>query len=426
MLFNSVNQYCLDGIVELSKTHALEASADIFDDRGQKLWAKGAKVSAELREKLLRRKLAKPLEVTLTVEGALTCADIIADCKTFLDQNPLFSRLLNREALSLLAGLKSVPLPQSMRLLVTSARVNGSRNYSHALGSMLVCAGIANRLGANERDAQHLLVAALLHDIGEMYVNPDYLKLAYRLEPSEWKHVASHPRIGQLLIEELTTLPASIGQCIALHHERLDGSGYPNQVAQTKYQRLGSWLAVADSVSAILARGDAGAPLRAALALRIVPEEFDQAAVNAVIQSLRKGDDSFGAAADPSGLSAARGTWERIATTIDTAKGLLLDARDPFVKQSVSTAMLLLNNLGKSLRATGAAELEAFGADAADDEVLAEISVIVREIDWRMRNLARNLHIRAESHGDPACLAALGPLIDALNGRHDDKRKLVA
>lgn len=419
MILNSVNQYCLDGIVKLAETHELEAADDILDDKGNKLWAKGKKVSADLREKLLRRRLAKPLEATLTVEGAINFAGVIADCKTFLDSNPLFGRVLNRDALGLLTDMKSVQLPQSMRLLVTSAHASNSRSYQHALATMLISAGIAARLSASEHDAQHLLIAALLHDLGEMYVNPDYLKGAYRLQPHEWKHVASHPKIGQLLISELTTLPASIGQCIALHHERMDGSGYPNQLDRTRHQRLGGWLAVADSVGAILARGDGGAPLRAALALRIVPEEFDQVAVNVMIQSLRKGDDSFGGANDTNGLSLARTTFDRVGQTIAIARSIHEAATEPFVKQSAATAMLLLNNLEKSLRATGAAELEAFDSEAHDTEILAEINTIIREIDWRMRNLARNIHIRAEANASEVHLAALTPLIAALDSNSE-------
>ena len=420
MTFNSVNQYCLDSIVEMSKTRSLEAADDICDEHGRKLWAKGNQVSADLREKLLRRKLSKPLEASLAVEGAVNFATIVTDCKSFLDEHPQFGRLLNRDALGLLAGMRNVPLPQPMRLLLTSTHVAGGHSYSHALATMLVCAGIAGRLGASELDAQHLLMAALLHDLGEMYVNPDYLRQAYRLEPQEWKHVASHPRIGQLLLQELTTLPRVVGDCIALHHERLDGSGYPSQVDSSKTHRLGGWLAVADSVGAILARGDDGAPLRAALALRIVPEEFDRDAVGTVIQALRKSDDSFGDSLDTDGLIAARTVREQLSSSIEIANSLETGSTDPFVVNTARGALQLLYNLDKSMRATGAVELEAFGAEAIDAEVLTEVTVIIREIGWRMRNLARNLQIRTEAHADATSLPELAPLIAAANGSDID------
>ncbi len=420
MLFNSVNQHCLNNIVRLAETRTVEAAEDIFDERGTKLWAKGKPVPADLQEKLLRRKLAKPLEATLAVEGAVGFPDIIDACRTHLEQNPLFGRIVDRDALGLLNGLRNTPLPQPLRLLLTTAHANGSRSHHHSLSTMLVCAGIASRLDAGELDAQHLLMAALLHDLGEMYINPDYLRGDRRLQPHEWKHVASHPRVGQLLIQELTTLPAAVSLCVAHHHERFDGSGYPNQLERSKHHRLGGWLAVADSVSAILTRGDCGAPLRAALALRIVPEEFDRDAVAVVTQALRKNDDHFDGQDDC-------GCFDRIAATcgqlqVATERARSLQAvSDPLVRQASAFALAQLQNLSKSLRATGAIEAGALGKDAFEPELVAEVCLIVKEVDWRMRNLARNLHLRAEAqvHAETDPLPHLAPLIEALDGHPD-------
>lgn len=417
MVFNSVNQHCLKSIVELAETRTVEAAEDIYDDRGMKLWAKGKPVSADLQEKLLRRKLAKPLEATLTVESAVAFGDIVGACRTHLDENPLFARVVNRNALGLINGMKNIPLPQPLRLLLTTAHAKGSNSFKHALATILVSAGIAARLNATEHDAQLLLMAALLHDLGEMYINPDYLRDSHRLCPAEWKHVASHPRVGQLLIAELTTLPAAVGLCVAHHHERLDGSGYPNQVERTNHSRLGSWLAVADSVGAILSRGDFGAPLRAALALRIVPEEFDHDAVAVVTQALRNGDDSFGMSLpDGDFTTRAKASWARLLATIACAELLQRSANDPFARQTAGAALNLLQNLHKSMRSTGVMEACSLGVEALDNELVAEINLVVREVDWRMRNLARNLHLRAEAHANGSQLDQLAPLIQALDG----------
>ncbi|NMG74964.1 HD-GYP domain-containing protein [Aromatoleum diolicum] len=415
MLFNSVNQHCLKSIVELAETHTVEAAEDIYDDRGMKLWAKGKPVSAELQDKLLRRKLAKPLESTLAVEGAVAFGDIVGACRTHLDENPLFGRIVNRDALALINGMKNIALPQPLRLLLTTAYAKGNSSFKHSLATILVSAGIAARLKASEHDAQLLLMAALLHDLGEIYINPDYLRDSHRLRPAEWKHVASHPRVGQLLIAELTTLPAAVGQCVAHHHERLDGSGYPHQVERSKHSRLGSWLGVADSVAAILSRGDYGAPLRAALALRIVPEEFDHDAVAVVTQAMRNGDDSFGAPPVGDFISRAHASGERIKLTIRCAESLQSSASDAFTRQTAGSALSLLQNLQKSLRSTGVMEAGSLGTDGLDAELVAEINLVVREVDWRMRNLARNLHLRTEVHADGACLEHIAPLIQALD-----------
>lgn len=415
MVFNTVNQHCLNSIVELAETRTVEASEDIFDERGIKLWAKGKPVSADLQEKLLRRRLAKPLEATLTVEGAVAFGDVVGACRARVEESPLFQRVVNRDALTLIDGMKGIPLPQPLRLLLTTAHSKGSNSFRHAIATILVSAGIAARLRLNDHDAQLLLTAALLHDLGEMYINPDYLKDSYRLPPSEWKHVASHPRVGELLITELTTLPVAVAQCVGHHHERLDGSGYPNQLERARHTRLGSFLAIADSVAAILSRGDAGAPLRAALALRIVPEEFNPEAVAVVTQALRHGDDSFGTPTDGSFAQAVERSVDRLRRTTACAQTIRAAASAGFIRQTAESALTLLQNLDKSLRSTGVLEAISLGPGILDDELVAEINLVVREIDWRMRNLARNLHLRAEAQSNPAYLAELQPLIQALD-----------
>lgn len=415
MDFTSVNQHCLNGIVELAETRTVEAAEDIYDERGIKLWAKGKPVSADLQEKLLRRKLAKPLEATLTVDGAVAFGDVVGACRARIDETPLFQRLVNRDALALIDGMKNTPLPQPLRLLLTTAHSNGSSSFRHAIGTILVCAGIATRQRLNDHDAQLLLTAALLHDLGEIYINPDYLKDSYRLPPSEWKHVASHPRVGELLITELTTLPVAVAKCVGHHHERLDGSGYPNQLERAQHTRLGSILAIADSVAAILSRGDSGAPLRASLALRIVPEEFNPEVVSVVTQALRNGDDTFGTADDGSFGAAVERSVERLRRTTACAQTVRATASTAYTRQTTESALILLHSLDKSLRSTGVLEAIALGPGILDDELVAEIKLVVREVDWRMRNLARNLHLRAEIQSNAAFLAELQPLIAALD-----------
>lgn len=416
MLFNSVNQHCLERIVELAETRTVEAAEDIYDERGIKLWAKGKPVSADLQEKLLRRKLAKPLETTLAVEGAVAFGDVASACMAHIEQNPLLARIVNRDAIGLINGMRNVPLPQPLRLLLTTAHAKGSDSFKHAQTTVIICAGIAARLNATDHDAQLLLMAALVHDLGEMYINPDYLNNSYRLKPGEWKHVASHPRVGQLLIAELTTLPAAVGQCVAHHHERLDGSGYPNQVDRSGHSRLGAWLAVADSVGAILSRGDDGAALRASLALRIVPEEFDHDAVAVITQALRNGDDVFGTTPEGGFNARVQESCRRINAAMAEAESLIAQAPTPFVRHTSTNALALLHNLLKSLRSTGVMEADSLGVGNLDGELIAEINLVIREIEWRMRNLARNLHLRAEAQMEGSPLERIAPLIRALDG----------
>jgi hypothetical protein len=67
--FCAVNPHCLENIVRLSDDMEVIASSDILDDRGVKLWAKGAPVSRALQEKMLLRRLKKPLKSVWTLKA---------------------------------------------------------------------------------------------------------------------------------------------------------------------------------------------------------------------------------------------------------------------------------------------------------------------------------------------------------------------
>ena len=93
MSFNSVNPYCLERIVALAETRDVIAAEDIYDGNGIKLWAKGGRVTRELQQKLLKRKLMHPLEVALTVDDSVTFASVIDDALVLVESDPLLARL---------------------------------------------------------------------------------------------------------------------------------------------------------------------------------------------------------------------------------------------------------------------------------------------------------------------------------------------
>lgn len=412
MIFNTPNPHCVERIVKLSERKIVSASDDIYDDRGFKLWAKGNPVSRDIQEKLVRRKLAKPLESSLIVDGAVTFADVVADCFQLMGEQPLLAAFTdNAGAKAVLNSSSSLPIPASLRLLLTSTKEDHVQSYLHVLHVTCICAGLAAKLPISAGDTQVLMMAALLHDIGELYINPDYLCSGRRLEPHEWKHVVSHPRIGQLLIQELTALPAAVGQCVAQHHERLDGSGYPAQVTADKLHRFSAWIAAADATTAILIRGGVGVAARVAMALRIVPEEYDRSVVGVIHQSLRQSDNAAGDVGDCDCAKRATGILERLDQSLREARAIVVNNEHAFAVKIVDAMETVLNNLAKSLRSTGVLDAESLGDAMCDPELLSEMCLVVREVEWRLRNLARNLFLRAESHEDPA---AIMPLVSGL------------
>ncbi len=413
--FNSVNQHCLESIVQLSEEEEVIAAEDIHDEHGHKLWAKGHPVSRSLQEKLLRRRLARPLEATLSVEGGATMKAIVDDCRSLMAGNKTLELIAgSSDARGLMRGVESLPLPGPLRLLLTSVRKHKQESYRHSLAAMLVSAGLASRLMLTEHDASHLILASLIHDIGEMYINPAYLDGSTRLAPEHWKHVALHPKVGEAFIREFTSFPTAVTQCVLHHHERLDGSGYPLQVERSRVGQLDSLLAVADSVAAIASRGGCDVHQRIAVALRIVPEEFDRAAVAAIGDLLRTAEGGSCAAPGESCVGRVTPVLKRLHAARNEAQALLC-AEQSVSADAVRYVMSVLATIDKSLRATGLADVSQLGELDQDPEIAGEICLVVREVGWRLRNLARNAHLRVESRGQPQELARIARLVAALD-----------
>jgi hypothetical protein len=417
--FCTVNPHCLENIVRLSDEMEVTASSDIYDDRGTKLWAKGAPVSRNLQEKMLRRRLREPLEVNLDIEHGASLESIVDDC---------FDLMKNNAALEVLGGttvakgmLRNVSntmhLSGPLRLLLTSAREHKKRSYEISLAGMIICSGLAHGIGLNDHDAGLLILSALVHDIGEMYINPEYLDNSRQLQPTEWKHVASHPCVGQAFLKEFTSFPPSVADCVLHHHERLDGSGYPFQISGSSMSQLGKLICVADSASAIVMRGGAGLSERVAVALRIIPEEFPRAAVSVITKALAGLDDTVGSTESCSFSERVLPTLQQLRASRMLAEAIAhadgrITRRVAGVGQFALAAIL---SIDKSLRATGVYELSQLELLERDPAIMGEVCLVLSEVTWRLRNLARNIYLRTEQGGKPDDLEQIADLVTVLS-----------
>lgn len=412
----AVNGHCLEHIMKLSEQRDIIAEEDIIDERGIKLWAKGQKVSRSLQEKLLRHKLVRPLETALTADGGVMSDQVAAACQQLIDQNELLGRISGSgNAKRLIEDFRATPMPGAFKLLLTTARDTGLATYEHSLYCIALCAGIAARLNLSDHDAQQLLLAALIHDIGELYVDPGYIRSATPLAPSQWKHVAAHPRVGQILIQDLTTLPAAISIAVAEHHERLDGSGYPAQQTAAKLGRLGRILAVADTAAAIVINNKMHSAARLAVALRIVPGEYDRAVCQVLTKVLDQTTVDNMTCRQDDCLQRIRSIVERLDRAGRDAASLVEKAPSKLVADTAGYVLTGLGILGKALSATGVVEVLAVNEIAHEGQVMAEICMVSQEVEWRLRHLARNIYCRVDAVNNGKDLPHIAQLIEILD-----------
>ena len=134
-------------------------------------------------------------------------------------------------------------LSSSEELLYRVTEVIGVDDYTyrHSVNVTILTILTAKAMGYVESEIKEIALGALLHDIGKALVPGNLIKKKGRLTPEEESIMKTHPQVGYELVKDLDILPRSVKDIIRLHHEKLDGSGYPNQVSGLnipKYVRL--------------------------------------------------------------------------------------------------------------------------------------------------------------------------------------------
>jgi two-component system, response regulator RpfG len=111
---------------------------------------------------------------------------------------------------------------------------------------------IADAIGVDSDEAETVELAAPLHDIGKIGV-PDHILLKNGpLEESEWKLMRRHPVMGHEILKGSASKYVRMGALIALgHHEKYDGSGYPNGLVGEHIPLCARIIAVADVFDAL-------------------------------------------------------------------------------------------------------------------------------------------------------------------------------
>ena len=123
---------------------------------------------------------------------------------------------------------------------------------SHSAHTMTYALQVAERLGLSAEQKAQIKLGALFHDIGKIGVPEHLLRKTSGLNESEWAEVKAHPSIGANLLANVPTLN-KIAPIVLAHHERYDGTGYPNGLYADQIPRGAQIIAVADAFEAMTA-----------------------------------------------------------------------------------------------------------------------------------------------------------------------------
>ncbi len=139
-----------------------------------------------------------------------------------------------------------------VRRLGRAAEYRDNETGMHVIRMSKSSCLLALAAGVSRAQAQLIMDAAPMHDVGKIGIPDSILIKPGPLEPAEWKIMRTHPGIGAQIIGEHSSELLKLARTIALtHHEKWDGSGYPNGLAGENIPLEGRIVTIADVFDAL-------------------------------------------------------------------------------------------------------------------------------------------------------------------------------
>lgn len=384
----------IDSVSAMADSSELSAAEDIVSSSGMKLVARGARINAGLREKLRGHGVSgKVLEQSLSITGGVTPESLAIEMRNLFQEDTWLKRLETKsgDPGAMRYGVSYLKLPREILFRLTVARDQRPELYHHSNSVAVISHYLALRLHLRQSTINNVLVGALCHDLGELYIDPAILKPGRVVTGEERRFIYAHPVAGWLMVRDLAGVDSEAAGAIIEHHERLDGSGYPQGKKADAIGLPGRILAAAEVSASIMARF--GDHRRLSTLLRLSNEKYDPKVASLLHDALiadapptiELGHDTF--AKNLAGFAAVLDAWTRlrsVATLAQSVPGEFLSER-------------MLNLRAVVLR---------FGFDPdgldmlvklaeEDATIAAELTAVAAELQFQLADLGREFDRRS-------------------------------
>jgi HD-GYP domain-containing protein (c-di-GMP phosphodiesterase class II) len=229
------------------------------------------------------------------------------DFKVLLDQAPLLAYAMMRVLSSRLRGTGALMVAKltranrelkmayrdTLNAVVNTLEARDPYTRGHTERVTTIAKAIAGRMGLSDEELFTIEIGALLHDVGKIGVTDEILRKPGPLDSGEYEDIQEHPAKGRAILSNIAYLKGAI-PCVLHHHERYDGSGYPERLAGADIPLPGRIISVADAVDAMTSNR----PYRQAMPWR------------RALAELRRG---AGRQFDPKVVRAFLGVWRKVA-----------------------------------------------------------------------------------------------------------------
>ena len=257
-----------------------------------------AEAEQSVAELLMEAEVAQPAEThkpaTMSEElkrAAMICAKA-RHAVVSMFQEVRMGKAISAEAAGDLVEEISSSVLRNPGALISLARLKTADDYTY-MHSVAVCAlmvSLARQLGLDEKEVREAGMAGLLHDLGKALMPIKVLNKPGKLTDNEFRVIKSHPVEGhRLLVEGGTASDIVLDVCLH-HHEKVDGSGYPDRLSGEQISLFAKMGAVCDVYDAITSNRPYKAGWDPAESLRKMTEwsrgHFDEMVFQAFVKSI--------------------------------------------------------------------------------------------------------------------------------------------
>jgi putative nucleotidyltransferase with HDIG domain len=195
--------------------------------------------------------------------------------------------------------------------------------HGHSLRVGRYAAGIGEAMGMEPGDVAALRSAGYLHDIGKVAVDKRLFGKPSALDPEEFREMADHTVVGHQIVSGVQFPWPRIPEIVRSHHERGDGSGYPDGLVMDDVAMPVRIIGLADTFDAMTSERPYREPLSVGSTLseivRLAPQKFDPNAVQGLLLQVRR--DAVGSNRSPfledrTALNIAPGDIDQLAASL--------------------------------------------------------------------------------------------------------------
>lgn len=173
------------------------------------------------------------------------------------------------------SSLLKTRLSEAITSLFITLEFRDPITHSHSRRVKRYAILLARHLGMEKKHVREMGLAAKLHDIGKIAIDENILRKPGNLTTEEIQAIQAHPVIGENIVKPIVRMP-NVLAAIRGHHERLDGCGYPDQLAGSDIPLEARLLSVVDCFDALTScRPYRDQPLRPLEAIKLLHDQTD-------------------------------------------------------------------------------------------------------------------------------------------------------